>query len=189
MTDAVKLPPLGRLHELLKYDQDTGSLTWRFRPSEMFGNEARAKQFNTAFGGREFGCMAAGYKKGMVDGRLYLAHRIIWKMVHGADPDGDIDHINGDRADNRIANLRVVTRRDNCRNVRRRKSNRSGANGVTWYPRYQKWKVRIIAKGKDTHLGYFSDLQEAIDTRKAAEKKYGYHKNHGNRVVGASTTT
>jgi len=102
-----------------------------------------------------------------------LAHRLAWLFSTGAWPTHEIDHINGNRSDNSILNLRDVTHRENAKNTRLRKSSTSGFHGVTRHQRG--WKVEIASK----YVGYTSCLGRAIDMRKAVEVKEGYHKNHG----------
>lgn len=101
-----------------------------------------------------------GYIKLSFDGKWVQAHRLAWRIIHGEWPNGEIDHINGDPSDNRIANLRVATRSQNVMNTRR-------GNGVCWHKRNKKWQVLIKASGKSHYIGLFADRVEA-DT--AAEK-------------------
>lgn len=78
-----------------------------------------------------------GYIRVMLDGKGYLAHRIIWEMHNGQIPNGmQIDHINHIRNDNRIENLRLVSNQDNQKNTKRSGNNKSGVTGVCWYPAY-----------------------------------------------------
>ena len=89
---------------------------------------------------------------GMINSKPYKAHRVIWKMVYGSDPHY-IDHINGDRTDNRISNLRSVTKAQNNRNKRLRSDNKSGVTGVHWYNPRNKWRVDVRYNGKTKHIG------------------------------------
>lgn len=84
----------------------------------------------------------------------------------------DIDHINGNPLDNRKINLRVCSHRENCMNQKKCKGNTSGTPGVSWYKNTGKWKVQIVVKGHHIHLGYFDDLEDATQCRRAAEEKY-----------------
>jgi hypothetical protein len=91
-----------------------------------------------------------------------------------------IDHINGDRADNNIDNLREATRSQNCQNAKLSKVNRSGVKGVSWHKYNQKWYARIRLDGKRIDLGYFDNLIEAEATIKATrEKLHGVFSNYG----------
>lgn len=171
---------------LLQYDPETGKLFWKARTPDMVkpGNqtsEVNCRVWNGRWAGKEaFTCtMNNGYRQGNVNNTLYLAHRIIWLLCHGEWPTDQIDHINGERSDNRIANLRVVTCAENLRNMGLRPSNKSGVHGVSWENYTNKWKVQIKVDGKNKNLGRFSDILEAEDVRKAADVQYGYHVNNG----------
>lgn len=121
-----------------------------------------------------------GYKGGAIFDVTFRAHRVIWAMVHGKWPEDEIDHINHDKADNRIENLRDVTRQENCRNRSMNSNNTSGTTGVHWSNASKIWVARIkIGGGALVHIGSFKNKQDAIDARKAAEIKYGFHLNHG----------
>lgn len=113
-----------------------------------------------------------------VSGVQLKAHRIIWMLLYGDEP-AEVDHINHNRADNRPVNLRAADRTANQRNASMYKTNTSGANGVHWQSKNGKWRAEIRHERKSIHLGYFSDFREAAAARKAAEKQYGYHANHG----------
>lgn len=119
-----------------------------------------------------------GYTAIQIDGKQYQAHRIIWKLVHGTEPK-QIDHINGDRSDNRIENLREVNGTQNARNMKLRTCNTVGCHGV--YKHGGRWRAVITLGGKKKHLGVFDSTKEAIAARKAAERKYGFHENHGSK--------
>jgi hypothetical protein len=93
--------------------------------------------------------------------RKIHAARLAWLYVHGERPAGEIDHINGNRADNRIANLRIATRSQNC-------ANKKGVSGVTWHKRQKKWHARIKRHGQLHHIGSFSTYEEALAARNSA---------------------
>ena len=116
-----------------------------------------------------------GYKMGRFNGRNYLAHRVAWFLSHSHWPK-EIDHINGKKADNRLCNLRDVTRRENTRNLPRRGD---GPVGVAWLSNLQKWRARIKVCGQEKHLGVFETRAEAVMARRAAEREFGFHTNHG----------
>jgi hypothetical protein len=90
-----------------------------------------------------------------------------------------IDHINGDRSDNRITNLRSVSHSGNTKNAKRRGDNLSGMTGVSFFRPKGTWRARINHNGETILLGYFRTYEEAVAARKAAEKIYEYHENHG----------
>lgn len=133
--------------------------------------------------GEEAGSLHDGYVRlhltGM--GGKMFAHNIVWEMFHGPIPDGQmVDHINGDRSDNRIENLRLVTRSQNAMNQKLRKNSKSGVKNVTWYPSHNSWLVKLVVNGKRKHIGYFKDLELAeLVAQQAREKYHGeYARNH-----------
>lgn len=109
-----------------------------------------------------------------------LAHRIIWEMHNGPIPDGmQIDHINHNKLDNRIENLRVVTSTENNHNLKMRKNNKPGITGVSWDKQHSKWAANIKVNGVFIRLGLFSCIKDAAKVRRKAELKYNFHENHG----------
>ena len=94
-------------------------------------------------------------------------------------PDGNIDHIDHDRQNNKIANLRIVTKQENSKNQSLRRTNTSGVNGVSWFARDGTWQVQITINGKNTGLGRFAKLEDAIAARANADRLHGFHANHG----------
>ena len=174
------------LRKLLRYDPETGKLYWRERASDLFnGGKYSAEHscaiWNSRFANKEAftGVIKAGYKVGSIFIHKFRAHRVIWALVHGEWPKGQIDHKNGSRDDNRISNLRVVTHSENAKNQKRSSRNTSGVTGVFWDERRGKWRAVIMGNGKNKYLGRFTDFDEAVAVRKAAEAEYGYHPNHG----------
>ena len=160
-----------RAHELFSYNHETGEL----RNKITRGPNAQA--------GELAGCIknGTGYQQIIYNYKSYKAHRIIWLMVHGRYPDGDIDHINHDRTDNRIENLRVVTRMENCQNHKR--SNRSPfLPGVSWHTRDLVWQSYITVFYTRHYLGQSETLLDAACLRKSAEIEYGFHENHGREL-------
>ncbi len=118
-----------------------------------------------------------GYVRLYFNGKTWQAHKLIWLMVHGRFTPEQIDHINHDRSDNRLSNLRAATKRQNGRNQKLRVDSTSGVPGV--YPRPNgKWQAMMQGDHKE-HLGTFNTFEEAVAARKKAERKYGYHENHG----------
>jgi hypothetical protein len=170
------------LRILLRYDAESGLLYWRQRDREFFKTEINWRQWNSRLAGKQ-AFMAVGnhgYHKGTILNKWFRAHRVVWALHYGAWPHGFIDHLNGDRKDNRIANLRVVDFVQNGRNQKLRKSNTSGVMGVCWHKLTQKWAASIKIAGKaSTHLGIYSDIEDAIAARKEAERVHGYYPNHG----------
>jgi hypothetical protein len=117
-----------------------------------------------------------GYLVISVDKKRYMAHRLAWFYVHGVWPKGDLDHINEDKLDNRIDNLREATRRQNMQNVRRHKHNTSGYKGVAWHHQRSKWRAYIFDNYRQIHLGLFDSREAAAAARSKAEKEYHSHR-------------
>jgi hypothetical protein len=175
-----ELPPIETLRQLLDYDPASGILTWKPRPRDMFANNDLriCNTWNTRYAGKEaLGSVDSGhgYKVGAINGASYLAHRVAWTMQTGLSPKGEIDHINGNRSDNRFANLRDVTKSENQRNAVRRSDNTSGVTGVFWHKASGKWQATA---GND-RVGLFADKEAAIAARRKAIRERGYHANHG----------
>ena len=158
------------LKKIFKYDSDTG----------MF--ERVSKRCGTRIGAYVGNVMPCGYLRIKVDGKLYLAHRLAWLYVHGKFPDAEIDHINGIRLDNKIINLRDVSKNENLINKRIYANSSSGITGVNWHKQHRKWSVVISINGERKHLGLFHDINLAKLCRQEASKKYGFHINHGNEA-------
>lgn len=110
-------------------------------------------------------------------GKVFLVHRLIWLYMTGEYPIGEIDHIDGDKQNNKWENLRLVTSKDNSCNRGIRLDNSSGVTGVTKIKKSGKYVVRI----GQIHIGTFNTLEEATIARKHAEGTFGYHPNHGER--------
>lgn len=174
---AKELPDPEYLRQRFRYEPETGKLYWRELPRTV-GNWAAS--WNTRYAGREaFTADMRGYRQGRVDGQNLLAHRIVWAIYTGAWPAAEIDHINGDRADNRIVNLRAADRSENNRNTAVRRSSVTGVVGVTWDSQTSSYRAQIKTQGRLIYLGRFHSLREAKAVRKQAEVKYGFHPNHG----------
>jgi hypothetical protein len=175
------------LHRLLRYDPDTGDLYWREREASDFSHTRRPDVhcaiFNKRFGGKKAtSAPVRGYKIIGISRTYHLkAHRAAWVLTHGVWPD-QIDHINGDRGDNRLANLRAVDGRTNARNQKLRSDNSFGCAGII-LKRNGKYEAQIGAgaRRRSRFLGTFATLEEAIAARRAAERALGYHENHGRR--------
>lgn len=120
-----------------------------------------------------------GYLHITVNSTLYPAHRLVWLYMTGEWPEDQIDHINHDKTDNRINNLREVTQQENSRNQCICIRNKSGVTGVHWDKERKRWHAQIYVSYRSKTLGRFDDKFEAICARKAAEVKYGFHENHG----------
>lgn len=156
---------------LFDYFPDTGSLIRRvhMRGGNGVGSEVGSEKDN-GYGKK--------YRETSIDKKRYQVHRIIWLHVYGYTP-VEIDHIDGNGLNNRLNNLREVTRQGNAKNQRKPKNNTSGVCGVGWCKHFQKWKARIGVNGHDTFLGYFEHKEQAIQARREAEKRFNFHQNHG----------
>lgn len=119
-----------------------------------------------------------GYLVGRLNGVNYRASRVIYKLVHGIDPDF-VDHENGNTDENSVSNLRNVTNQQNLMNMKQYRNNSSGCTGVHWDKKANRWVSKICFKGKRITIGSFVDLSDAINARKQAEITYGFHPNHG----------
>lgn len=179
--------PQAHLSECFLYDGDTGLLRWRERPRSHFKNDGAWKAFNTRWAGKPAlnGHDGRGYRNGTLDQeRGTKAHRVAWALVHGEWPEC-IDHINGVVDDNRLLNLRAANSSINAKNKGMISTNTSGQMGVGWSRRDRKWVARIKTGGKERSLGYYTDKDEAIRARLAAEVASGFHPNHGQRPRSA----
>lgn len=179
-----QLPDLDFLNNRLFYDPDTGIFRWREVGVEFFATKNSWSSWNSRFSGKTAGKLRDdGYLsvrlKYLNTSKTYLLHRVALKMFYGKDPEGFVDHINGNRQDNRIENLRVVSRSENQRNQKKRTNNTTGVLGVSWSKHANAWLARITYDGKQKNLGYYKDFDDAVRVRMAAEIKHNYHKNHG----------
>ena len=116
-----------------------------------------------------------GYIVIWVDGRRYMAHRLAWVYVYGEWPDKQVDHINGVKSDNRIANLRLASNAENQQNLKPTSANKSGVIGVMWHKAANKWQASIVVERKTIHLGLFSHFDDAVEARYNAEKRHHTH--------------
>jgi len=127
------------------------------------------------FIGNEIGTVANGYRRARVLGHLDYVHLFIWFYHHGAWPVGQIDHINHDRMDNRIENLRDVTPSQNMKNIGIVPKNTSGAKGVYWHKKAKCFTASYKGKdGRQVHVGCFPTLEYAAIARQHAVRSvYG----------------
>lgn len=153
-----------RLHELLDYDASTGILTWK----KTVGSRGQVGDNAGSNNG-------SGYLLVRVDRGRYLAHRLAWLHVYGIWPKDQIDHRNGIRHDNRIANLREATDAENRQNKAMQSNNTSGFQGVSWFKASSKWQAKITVHKKQRHLGFYFTAEKARDaylTAKAVIHKF-----------------
>jgi len=171
---------LESVRDLIQYEPDSGLLFWRERGRDWFKSDRDHAWWSTRYAGKPAlnYVNPIGYKEGRVLNTSVLAHRVAWFCAHGEWPDC-VDHINGDRADNRLSNLRSVDVQENAKNQALRADSTSGVTGVSWHTAGEKWRAYIRVDGKQITLGSFTDKDEAIAARLDAELEFGFHSNHG----------
>lgn len=151
-----------RLHELLKYNHETGTFTW------AASRGPRRKGSPAGNIGKD------GYVHIMIDGRNYLGHRLAWLYVHGEWPAGLLDHADRDTTNNAIGNLRLADVGQNRSNSRLNRTNTSGFKGVSWHKRSRRWVAFISIGGRNKNLGYFDEPElAAIAYQRAARQHHG----------------
>jgi len=153
----------GLIREIFDYNPDTGILTNRVTRS------------SGAIKGKVAGCANSPYLNVTVNGESHGVHSIVWLYVHGYLPETDIDHINHDKRDNRIGNLREVSRQCNQRNRLTGKNSKSGVKGVSWSDTTKVWMAHIMVGGKSIWLGNSKDLVEAVCLRLVGEQAENWH--------------
>lgn len=161
-------PTQDRLKQVLDYNPDTGVFHWKI----PIGPRVRVGDVAAVYKGN-------GYARIQIDGVRYNAHRLAWLYVYGVYPEILVDHINLDKSDNRIANLRVATETENRRNTKTLKNSKTGVKGVTHSTScLGKYEARIGDKGKNYYLGVFETIEaakEALD-----KKRQELHKEFAN---------
>tara|TARA_R110000868_G_scaffold208946_2_gene458505 strand:- start:270 stop:803 length:534 start_codon:yes stop_codon:yes gene_type:complete len=174
--------PVEQLHDMLKYNPDTGEFIWRERAEDFPSPLSAIRSFNSRCAGKlVYQEGHKGYRRIKLLSKRYKSHRLAWAIHHGDWPKDQIDHINGVRSDNRIDNLREASQTDNARNTRIPATNMSGVIGIRWNKIIFRWVATIGVNNVNVHLGSFKDFEEAVSVRRSAEVKYGYHPNHGKR--------
>lgn len=166
---SIKLPSQDTLNQLFIYKD--GNLYWKIK-----------KSFNVERGSLA-GCLDQGYFRIGINKKIYKRSRLVWKMINGVDPLYEIDHIDQNKQNDRIENLRDIKQSKQQLNRPIQSNNVSGCVGVYFYKKYNKWLARISVNKKRLHLGYFDNKEDAVKARKKAEIEYGYHKNHGKSPV------
>lgn len=156
-----------RLREVLHYEPSTGVFTWKValgpaaKPGSMAGTISKRGRRHIA-----------------IDGTVFVAHRLAWLYVHGEWPNGQLDHRNLDKLDDRIENLRVTDAQGNSANKRVFRNNRLGVKGVGMPYRPRKtstrirYRARIRVNDKLIHLGYFSTPELANAAYEVAARKH-----------------
>lgn len=174
--------PVLTLREALTHNHQTGFFTWLERPVWHFKNDARwsahqcQKRWNERYAGEPAfqQLNKNGYLYGTIDGAKLLSHRTAMAMSLGYWPTETVDHINGNRTDNRLSNLRLATRQEQARNTSSAKSGTSNFLGVSWRANRNKWRAVIFIDGRQKSLGAFDveeDAARAYDD--AAREHFG----------------
>lgn len=155
--------------DYFSYDPKTGVLSWRVKrpgPKTVIGKEVGSVKSD----GR--------YRSVVLFHKRYYTHRIVWEMVNGPIPLGMcIDHVDGNGLNNRLSNLRITTLSGNQRNRRISKNSRTGVPGVNHHGNGKGFCVTCAGK----YIGYFIDINQAIQARKYAESINGYRQNNGRK--------
>lgn len=153
---------LERLVELFELDAETGVLIWK----------AKSHKNSPVKAGDVAGCPDdQGYLSVRVDGSPLKVHRVVFAMAHGYFPE-QVDHVNGVRDDNRLANLRAATNSQNSRNSRISSNNTSGVKGVYWHKAAGKWMAQIQINRRHHYIGLFADIKDAAAAARAAREQH-----------------
>ena len=143
------------LLRILNYNSQTGVFTW------LVSTGQRAK-----IGSVAGSITKSGYQRIVINKKIYFSHRLALLYVYGRFPKEFIDHINHDKSDNRIINLRECNKSQNMQNVVNIKSNKSGIKGVSWCKRTNKWQAFASLNNKSVYLGRYKNINDAADAYK-----------------------
>lgn len=157
------------LRSLVDYDPITGILRWKRRGPEHFSNglPRNANAWNSKYAGAQVGrVLAQGYMQTMIMQERVMVHRLAWMLYHGKRlPDGaQIDHVNGNKADNRIENLRICTPSQNQSNAA--KKHTSLLRGAHFHKATGKWQTSL-----KIHLGTYDSADEAAAAFESVAKR------------------
>lgn len=168
--------------EIVEYSPETGEMVLKYRERNWFISDATHKRWNSRFAGKIAGSISHyGYRTFGAFGMTYQVSRVAWLFIHGKWPDHDIDHIDGDRTNNKIENLREATRQENNRNQYKTRGD-VPLKGVSKYK--HKYRAHIAIDQKQIHLGYFDDIESAHAAyKKAAQEYFGEFWNPGNGSI------
>lgn len=174
---AVKaLPCPTRARLFVKYNPETGDMIWNSRARCFFETDHEFKRWNSRYAGKPALRQTnnEGYRTGCIAKARIKAHQLAVALSTGAWPNGDVDHIDGDKANNAAANLRVVTHQQNTMNRARHKNGKSRFKGVAWNENLKKWTAQINLRGRRWYLGAFCyEIEAALAYNKAAEEIHG----------------
>lgn len=147
------------LHKILEYEPLTGHFRWKV-----------AKGYKIKVGSIAGSPTGRGYIRIVIDNKKYMSHRLAWLYTFGEWPPKFIDHVNGDKSDNSLTNLRVATRSENGYNTTTPKNNTSGIKGVHWHVGEEKWRGRMNVDGIEVQVGKWDNLEEAALAMEKARK-------------------
>lgn len=149
---------LETVREYLDYSPDTGRFTWKkpSSPKSHVGANAGSQKSKN------------GYWQLTLKGKYYYVHRLAWFHFYGELPTKMIDHVNGDKGDNRIMNLRLASLSENLANVGAKRDNTSGAKNVHWCNSKKRWIVKVKRNGKTHHAGTFREYAAAVNAAETA---------------------
>jgi hypothetical protein len=165
-------PDLAKVRNLVHYVPETGRFFWLPRAPEPNQDPAKIASWNTKYAGKEaFLHSNDGYRYSGIFNRPVKAHRLAMALINGEWPTQEVDHINGDRGDNRAANLRLVTPTENRRNRHAPGVGSSKIVGVSFCKSTKKWAAYLGVRGKQLHLGRFASEHEAAQAREAAKAR------------------
>jgi len=169
MTKSKPLPPVDQVRKLLSYDPKAGDFSW---------NQSIGRRYKC--GDSAGGINAKGYRVVFLNKKQYRCHRLAWLLMTGQDPGGyQIDHINGNKSDNRWENLRLATNSQNRLNAKRPTSNTSGAKGVRWCAKDRCWFARVALNGRNVLYRRFRSFDDACDAatwaRDTHHKEFARH--------------
>lgn len=166
--------------EVLDYNTATGIFVWKKRDITHFKTKRAFTNWNNRYAGEVAGTKKpdSGYVIISINKQMFRAHRLAWLYVYGENPKNQIDHINGVRDDNRLENLRDTQQGENHKNKRLLCSNKTGYHGITIH-KNGRYRVHAWKQNVQQHLGYYKNIEDAVDARKKFELENGYHRNHG----------
>ncbi len=169
-----------RLKDVLDWDDSKKELIWKHRGEEFFHKKIGMATWNKKNSGKV--AMPStdkyGYRAGCLFGAVVFHHTVVWAYHKGFWPKS-IDHIDGNKTNNSIENLREADALENSRNRKKPVNNTSGYVGVSWHKADKKWRASIRDRYKTISLGSFEKIEDAAEARKIAEMEFGYSKNHG----------
>jgi len=186
----MKNPDIETLRAVIEYNRETGGFVWKRRTADLFeakgqrSAEGCCNNWNARYAGKPALTYIGshGYKCGNLLGEVRLAHRVAMALMLGHWDFEYVDHINGDKLDNRAENLRHCSNAENLRNLSPRKGGYSKYKGVSWNKGNAKWVASICVDGRNKHLGVFDNEQDAAHAYNLASKEFHGEYGRGNIV-------